>query len=120
MQIRVAALAGIVLLVGFAALASSARAAGEGEVGPEGKVTTLVGDLAHVDPQSQTVVVEVPVADQLLTVGAWSVAGTTLTSGGQAIDFGDLEPGLKVRITFRRVTHGDELVSLEVLRAPSG
>jgi hypothetical protein len=102
------------------ALATGTRAAGEGEAGPEGKVMTLVGDLAHVEPQSQTVVVEVPIEEQVVTVGAWGVADTTLTSRGQSIGFADLQPGSRVRITVRRVTHGDELLSLEVLQAPAG
>jgi hypothetical protein len=118
MQSRVVTVAGIVLLVGFAALPNGVRAAAQ-EAAPEGKVTTLVGDLAHVTPQSETVVVEVPIDDQLVTVGAWGIAETTPTSGGQAIEFEDLQPGSKVRITFRRVTHGDELLALEVLAAPS-
>jgi len=39
-----------------------------------------------------------------LTIGAWTVAETTMTSGGQAIDFEDLQPGSKVRIKGRRIT----------------
>jgi hypothetical protein len=119
MQSRAVALAGIALLI-TAALAGGAPAAQEGEVAPEGRVTTLVGQLTHVEPQSDTVVVEVPIADKLVTVGAWGIEGTTLTSGGQSIAFEDLEPGSRVRITFRRVADGDELLSLEVLRSPTG
>ncbi len=110
--------AGIALLIGFAA--PGARAAEEGGAGLQGKVMTLVGDLAHVEPASRTVLVEVPVEGQEVTVGASGVAGTALTAGGQSIAFEDLQEGSKVRIKVRRVEDGDELLSLEVLRAPAG
>jgi hypothetical protein len=116
MSQRAWAAVGIALLMAVA-LPGGAGAA-EGDPGPEGKVMTLVGDLAHVEPQSRTVVVEVPLAERLVTVGAWGVADTTLTARGRSIDFPDLQPGSRVRITVRRVADGDELLSLEVLQAP--
>jgi hypothetical protein len=90
--------------------------AGAGE--PPAKVTSLVGTLTHVTPASRTVVVEVPLEDQVITVGAWAVPATTLTAGGRPVEFQSLKEGSKVRIRFRRVPDGDELLSLEVLRAP--
>ncbi len=110
---------GVALMVGFLTAAPGAWAAGD-ETGSAGKVTTLVGDLAHVEPASRTVVVDVPVGDKDVNVGASAVAGTTVIEGGQPIAFEDLKPGSKVRVKVRRAEDGDELLSLEVLSAPTG
>ncbi len=117
---RVFASIGVALLLGFAAPAPGVSAAGNEEAGSEGQVTTLVGDLAHVEPGSRTVVVEVPLEDHEVTVGASGIAGTVLNSGGQPIAFEDLKAGSKVRVKVRRVEDGGELLSLEVLRTPTG
>jgi hypothetical protein len=81
-------------------------------------VTSLVGTLTHMTPASRTVVVEVPLEEQVITVGAWAVPETTLTAQGRPVNFTGLEEGSKVRSKIRRVPEGDDLLSLEVLRAP--
>lgn len=90
-----------------------------GAGGDQAKVTSLVGTLTHVTPASRTVVVEVPLEDQVITVGAWTVPETTITASGKPVKFDSLEEGSKVRIKFRRVPDGDELLSLDVLRVPA-
>jgi hypothetical protein len=105
--------AGLVVALGALSLT-----AGAGE--DHRKTTTLVATLAHVTPGSRTVVVEVPLESGILTVGAGTVPDTTITAAGRAAQLEDLLEGSKVRVEFRRVREGDELISLEVLRPPAG
>ena len=100
------------------ALVAVPLAAGAG--GDHAKATSLVGTLAHVTPGSRTVVVDVPLENHVLTVGAVAVPETTITANGKAAQLEDLVEGSKVRVEFRQVPEGDELISLEVLRPPAG
>jgi hypothetical protein len=86
----------------------------------EGQVTTLVGTITAVAPGSQTVVVDVPLKDTTITVGATGVPETRITEHGKASSFEQLQPGAKVRVTFRRASDGDQLLALDVLGQPTG
>lgn len=82
---------------------------------PTEKVAGLVGTVVAVDSGTGTLVVDVPLGKDILRVGAW----TTPTSKISGVKFlGDVKVGSRVRITFRRVETGDELVSLDVLGGP--
>jgi hypothetical protein len=106
------------MVLAFVAVPVTAGAAGED--GAQANVMSLVGTLRHVTPESRTVVVEVPLEEQSLTVGAWAIPTTTITADGTPVDLQSLDAGSKVRIKIRRVPNGDELLSLEVLKAPAG
>ncbi len=94
--------------------------AGQAQEAPsrERNVVTLVGTLTAVTPATRTVVVEVPLESHPITVGAAATPQTTFTAGGRPVAIEDLRLGSRVRITFRGVADGDELLSLAVLSAP--
>ena len=97
------------------ALVAVPLAAGAG--GDHAKATSLVGILLTGPQEAGLVVVDVPLRVHALTVGAVAVPETTITANGKAAQLEDLVEGSKVRVEFRRVPEGDELISLEVLVA---
>ncbi len=84
------------------------------------KVTGLVGTVVAVVPTSQTLVVDVPLGNDVLRIGADVTDKTKIQAGGQTVTLDKLEEGARVRIAFRRVEDGDEATSVEVLQGPKG
>jgi hypothetical protein len=80
----------------------------------------LVGTVVAVAPASRTVVVDVPLGNDVLRIGAQVTGKTKITARGAAASFDSLKEGARVRIDFRRVATGDEVIALEVLRSPKG
>lgn len=113
-QTVVAALCAAVILV----ILAIAAAAGAGQSARP--TFTGVGTLTAVTPESRTVVVEVPLENRVLTVGAQAAPAARLAAGETPIGFESLQPGSRVRIDFRGAPHGPELLALEVLNLPSG
>lgn len=61
-----------------------------------------------------------PVGKGVLRVGTELTPKTKITAAGALVSLDSLEPGARVRINFRRVTDGDEAISVEVLHNPKG
>ncbi len=59
------------------------------------------------EPNSKTLVVNVPLGKQMLTVNAWATDKTKITAGGKLVSFGSLKQGARVRIVFHRVLSPD-------------
>jgi hypothetical protein len=75
----------------------------------------LVGTIAAIVPGSRTVVVDVPLATEILRLGAEVTKETEILMAGAPASFEDLEKGARVRVDVRRMTTGDEAVSVEIL-----
>jgi hypothetical protein len=82
------------------------------------KPAGLVGTIVAVAPESRTLVVDVPLGTEVLRIGAVVTDKTKIEAAGKSVPFESLKSGARVRITFRRVTTGDEAISVEVLRGP--
>ena len=80
----------------------------------------LVGTVVAVLPESNTLVVDVPHGKDYLRVGGVVTGKTRITIGGQKAALENLTWGQKVRINFRRVETGTELLSVEALDRPKG
>lgn len=75
----------------------------------------LVGTVIAAVPASKTLVVDVRLGKQVLRVGAIVTAKTKITAGGAPASFDRLKDGARVRIQFRRIATGDEVIAVEVL-----
>jgi len=84
------------------------------------KPAGLVGNIVAVSLATRTVVVDVPLGKDVLRVGADVTSKTKITAAGAPVSLDSLQVGARVRINFRRVAHGDEAISVEVLRSPKG
>ncbi len=80
----------------------------------------LVGTIVSVEPNTRTLVMDVPRGKGVFTVGAWATDQTRITAGGKKVSFESLKQGARVRITFHRVPTGDVLTSVTVLRGSKG
>jgi len=100
-----------------AAAPAEAKATPEKPAVPE-KPAGHVGTIIAVVPASRTLVVDVPLGKEVLRVGADVTPKTKITAAGAPVSLDSLQPGARVRINFRRVTDGDEAISVEVLRGP--
>lgn len=76
---------------------------------------SLVGTIAIV-PESRTILVDVAVGADFLRVAAVVTPRTRIEATGAPASFEDLQPGNRVRLNFRRITTGNEALSVEVLR----
>ena len=92
------------------------RAPGENITGRV--LTGLVGTVVAVVPESQTLVVDVPLERDVLRVGAWVTDETRIEARGVPVSLDSLEPGARVRIDVRRIPTGNEAISVVVLREP--
>ena len=122
---RCAWLIGLRLALSVAALlvclesASAAGTRGTPAAIQERKVAptvSLVGTIVAVVPESQTILVDVRVSADLLWVAAVVTPRTRIEATGAPASFEDLQPGNRVRLNFRRITTGNEALSVEVLR----
>jgi hypothetical protein len=112
-----------VLALGFVLLAMpvSRAAAAEAEKGESAaKAAGYVGTVVAVTPESRTLVVDVPLRETVLRVGAEVTDTTRITANGQAVSLDRVQTGDRVRITVRRIETGNEAVSVEVLPGRSG
>ncbi len=80
----------------------------------------LVGTVVSVEPNSRTLVADVPHGKGTLTIGAVATDKTKIMAGGKQVAFGSLKPGDRVRIVFHRIPTGDVLTSVTLLRGPKG
>lgn len=94
------------------------RAPGENTTGRV--LAGLVGTVVAVVPESQTLVVDVPLERDVLRVGAWVTDETRIEARGVPVSLDSLEPGARVRIDVRRIPTGNEAISVVVLREPRG
>lgn len=81
---------------------------------------SFVGTIVAVVPESQTILVDVPVGADLLRVGAAVTPQTKIESNGSPAIFEDLKAGSRVRLTFRRIPTGNEAVSVQIQRGRGG
>lgn len=79
---------------------------------------TLVGTVVTVVPESRTLVVDVRLGADILRVGAAVTPKTSIQARGGPAGFDALEPGCRVRLTFRRVETGNEAIAVEIVRGP--
>ena len=84
------------------------------------KPAGLVGTVVAVTPASRTVVVDAPLGKQGLRIGAEVTDRTRIREGSKKASLADLKEGERVRITFHRITTGDEATSLDILRTKNG
>ncbi len=84
------------------------------------KPAGLVGTIVAVVPGSRTLVVDVPLGNDVLRIGAEVTEATKITTGGKVTSLEKLEEGARVRIAFRRVDTGDEATSVTILQGPQG
>jgi hypothetical protein len=80
----------------------------------------FVGTVIAVVPTSRTLVVDVPLDTDALRIGAEVTSATTITADGQAVSLDRLQAGDRVRISIRRVTTGNEAISVEILSDARG
>jgi hypothetical protein len=76
----------------------------------------LVGTVIAVVPESQILVVDVPLERDRLRVGAWVTNETRIEARGVPVSLDSLEPGARVRIDVRRIPTGHEAISVVVLQ----
>lgn len=81
---------------------------------------SLVGTIVAIVPESQTILVDVPMSADVLRVGAAVTPQTKIEAHGNPAAFEDLETGSRVRLTFRRIPTGNEAVSVHILRVERG
>ncbi len=84
------------------------------------KPAGLVGTIVAVVPESRTLVVDVPLGNDVLRIGAEVTEATKITAAGKATSLDKLAEGARVRIAFRRVDTGDEATSVVVLQGTKG
>jgi hypothetical protein len=77
---------------------------------------SLVGTIVAIVPESRTLLVDVAVGADFLRVAAVVTPRTRIEATGAPASFEDLQPGNRVRLNFRRITTGNEALSVEVLR----
>ena len=77
---------------------------------------SLVGTIVAIVPESRTILVDVAVGADFLWVAAVVTPRTRIEATGAPASFEDLQPGNRVRLNFRRITTGNEALSVEVLR----
>jgi len=83
-----------------------------------GATAGLVGAIVAFIPESQTLVVDVPLSADVLRIGARVTSTTRITAAGKPVSFESLKVGSRVRLHFRRVATGNEALSVEVLSSP--
>jgi hypothetical protein len=111
-----------VLLVLMVVPDTQARAADteKEEPAPAGEPVGFVGTVIAVVPTSRTLVVDVPLAKDVLRVGAEVTDTTRITAAGQTVSLDRLQAGDRVRIRVRRIATGNEAIAVEVLPDPKG
>jgi hypothetical protein len=70
------------------------------------RVHTLSGNITAIDLDYDTVVVDVPMGDQELTVGGPVVENAELSKNGREADLNDFEVGDRVVVTWERTDKG--------------
>jgi hypothetical protein len=101
----------------LSALSASQGRAAEAEK-KAGATAGLVGAIVAFIPESQTLVVDVPLSADVLRIGARLTSATRITAAGKPASSESLKVGSWVRLDFRRVADGNEALSVEVLRSP--
>lgn len=76
--------------------------------------------IQFIQPESRTLVVDVPLSADVLRIGAEITKRTKIEAAGAAASFESLKPGARVRLNFRRVATGNEAISVEILRGAEG
>ena len=84
------------------------------------RAAAYVGTVVAVTPDSRTLVVDVPLRETVLRVGAEVTDTTRITADGQAVSLDRLQTGDRVRISVRRIETGNEAISIEVLSGRRG
>jgi hypothetical protein len=82
---------------------------------PEAR-TLLVGTVIAVVPDSRTIVVDVPLAQDVRRLGATMSDTVRITVGGAPAGLDALTPGTRVRIEYRRIPTGNKATAVEILR----
>jgi hypothetical protein len=80
----------------------------------------LVGEVVAVNPNSHTIVVDVPQGKDTLRIGAEITDQTKVLVGGKEASLDALKEGERVRIVYHRTSDGDAATSLVVLRSSMG
>ncbi len=78
-----------------------------------GKVFKRAGEIAAIDLDHNTVVVEVPVGKKLFTVGGPLSAEAVLERGGQSVGLADFRTGDRVTVTWETTERGHLILSLK-------
>ncbi len=80
----------------------------------------LVGKVVAVTPQSQTIVVDVPLGKETLRLGAETTDETKIMVDGKTASLDALKAGGRVRISYHRTTTGDVADTVVALPATQG
>ncbi len=94
----------------------SGGAAAAGIDQPRKGTLTVVGTLVAVDVVEKTLVLDVPLAIEVLRVGATVPAKAELLVGTKRLSLQELRPGERIRLVLHRVPAGDEVISGVILR----
>ena len=86
----------------------------------EKKPAGLVGTIIAFTPDSRTLVVDAPLGNQVLRIGAVVTDRTTIRQGSKKASLANLKEGERVRLNFQRIASGDEATSVDILRAAKG
>jgi hypothetical protein len=87
---------------------------------PEGKehggtTARFVGTILMVLPETQTLVVDVPISADILRVRARITEQTRIERDGSPATIESLQSGVRVRLLFRRLGAGNEAIAVEIL-----
>ena len=77
------------------------------------KVFKRAGEIAAIDLDHNTVVVEVPVGKRLFTVGGPLSPEAVLQRGGQSVGLADFRTGDRVTVTWETTERGHLILSLK-------
>ena len=105
------------------ALAAEVKPAGLPQGGPReapGDPMLLVGTVIALVPDSRTIMVDVPLAQDALRLGGTMPETARITLDGAPAELDALTPGTRVRIEFRRTLTGNEATAVELLRGTQG
>jgi ABC-type Fe3+-hydroxamate transport system substrate-binding protein len=77
------------------------------------KVFKMAGEIAAIDLDHNTVIVEVPVGERLFTVGGPLSPEAVLKRGGQSVGLADFRTGDRVTVTWEATERGHLILSLK-------
>jgi hypothetical protein len=76
----------------------------------------VVGSILAVVPEADTLVVNMPLGNRVVTVGGWMTPKTKIIREGRAVKLDSLEAGGRGRVTFHSIPTGDNFSMVEVLK----
>ena len=78
----------------------------------ENKVYLMTGEVSGIDTTFKTVVIEVPLGEQMFTVGGPLDPNATLTKDGRSVSLKDFKVGDTVKVKWRSTPEGHVIEAL--------